>query len=198
MPLRASAAALKSIAFIDAMASDGLAGEEPTPEMEIPMPTKSPEAQTSLLPEAEGAAPRAEFTAADVTVRFMLGGNAIVTFQSEKTGAHFTYRISTKKGQASPHFVAVLTGPEQYSYLGCIFGGKVYAHGRKSKIGQEAPSAKAFMWAWKKLSAGTMPEVMSVYHEGRCGRCQRRLTDPESIRTGMGSTCAGRAGSSTF
>jgi len=136
--------------------------------------------------------PRASFSHAGVTVRFMLGGNAIVTFESEKTGTHFTYRVQAPKkvwGSAS-HFVAVLTSPDQYTYLGCIFGSKVYAHGRNSKIGPEATSAKAFMWAWKKLSAGIMPEGMGVFHEGRCGRCSRRLTTPESVSSGIGPECA--------
>lgn len=30
--------------------------------------------------------------------------------------------------------------------------------------------------------------------EGRCVVCNRKLTDPESIRTGIGPTCAGRVG----
>lgn len=30
-------------------------------------------------------------------------------------------------------------------------------------------------------------------HEGRCGRCGRRLTVPESIDTGLGPTCAAKS-----
>lgn len=80
---------------------------------------------------------------------FLLAGNAHATFVSERTGTRFTYRVSTPKtvdpnrGPA-PHFVAVLTAPEHYEYLGCIYRRMVYAHGVKSRIGVEAPSAKAF------------------------------------------------------
>ena len=133
--------------------------------------------------------PRAAFTAADVTRRFMLGGKAIVTFESQKTGAHFTYQINVKKGTPGPHFVKVLTRPDTYEFLGTIFEGKVYVHGRKSRISDEAKSNAAFMWAWKKLSGGIMPEGMQVFHEGRCARCARRLTVPSSILSGFGEEC---------
>jgi hypothetical protein len=33
-----------------------------------------------------------------------------------------------------------------------------------------------------------------VYHEGRCGRCNRKLTVPESIETGLGPECASKLG----
>lgn len=146
----------------------------------------------SLSLPLEAPGPRAELTAADVTVRFMLAGHAYVTFQSERTGTRFTYRITQgePRNAPAPHFVAVLTGPDHYEYLGPIFGRKVYSHGRKSRVGHDAPSAKAFTWCWAKLSAGRMPTTLAVYHEGRCGACGRRLTTPESIETGLGPICA--------
>jgi hypothetical protein len=126
----------------------------------------------------------------------MLAGNAHVTFQSRRTGARFTYRVRAKDGAAPPlHFAAVLTGPDNgqsYEYLGTIFGGKRYAHGQKSRISPDAQSAVVFEWVWHCLSAGRMHPELAVYHEGRCGRCARRLTDPTSIETGLGPTCAAR------
>jgi Family of unknown function (DUF6011) len=142
-----------------------------------------------------GADPRAAFSAADVTIKYMLAGNAIVTFESQKTGTHFTFQINVKKNgdaKVGPHFVKVLTRPDFYEFLGTIFEGKFYRHGSKSRISDEAKSNQAFMWAWKKLSAGIMPDdVMQVFHEGRCGRCGRRLTDPTSVSIGLGPTCRG-------
>ena len=35
-------------------------------------------------------------------------------------------------------------------------------------------------------------ENYSLLHEGMCVVCNRKLTDPESIRTGVGPTCGGR------
>jgi uncharacterized protein DUF6011 len=141
--------------------------------------------------------PRAELTTPAVTVAFMLAGNAHVTFQSRRTDARFTYRIERADPRSgdtrpAPHFVSVLVGPDNgrnYKFLGTIFEGRVYAHGRRSKIDPSALSAVAFAWVWKRLSAGQMHPELAVYHEGRCGRCGRRLTTPRSIEIGLGPIC---------
>jgi hypothetical protein len=126
---------------------------------------------------------------------FLLAGNAYATFKSEKTGTHFTYHVTAVTGSAtatSPvtHFVAVLTRPDHYEYVGCVYKSLTFAHGAKSKIAKDAQSVVAFMWVWRKLRAGSVPDVLSVYHEGRCGRCGRQLTRPESIESGVGPECA--------
>jgi len=127
-------------------------------------------------------------------LRFLLAGKAHVTFRSHKTDAHFTYYVQARKvggsGQPTLHFVRVLTRPDYYEYLGVIRGGVFYTHGRASKISPVAPSAKAFPWVWQRLTAGRVPETCDVYHEGKCGRCGRRLTVPESITSGLGPECA--------
>lgn len=145
---------------------------------------------------------RAELVDHAATVRFMLAGNAHVTFQSRRTDTRFTYRVvqaEPRQGDTRPppHFVSVLVGPNNdrnYQYLGTIFDRKMYAHGRKSRIESNAPSAIAFTWVWKRLSAGLMHPELAVYHEGRCGACGRRLTTPRSVELGLGPTCAERLG----
>lgn len=146
----------------------------------------------------EGFGPRAELVDPSTTVRFMLAGDAHVTFQSRRTGTRFIYRVRAAEPREGdtrppPHFVAVLTGPDHYEYLGCVFDRRTYVHGRKSRIGSEAPSAIAFTWVWAHLVDGKMHPELGVWHEGRCGACGRRLTDPLSISSGLGPVCAGRA-----
>jgi hypothetical protein len=125
---------------------------------------------------------------------YMLAGNAIVTVVSQATGTRYTYRISAKKsvkeGDDTVHFVSLLNGPENtrdYQFLGTIFAGKRFFHGKKSPIGEDAPSAKAFAWLWRNLDS----DKAEVWHSGKCGRCGRLLTDPESIERGLGPKCAG-------
>ena len=159
---------------------------------------RPPDMQRALAFPAvtDEAGPRAELVDPTGTIRFMLAGNAHVTFQSRRTGARFTYRIDAERHDMGPHFVSVLDGPDNgrnYAYLGTIFERRAYYHGRKSRIDREAPSAIAFAWVWWRLTAGETHHELAVYHEGRCGRCGRRLTTPESIATGMGPICAGRA-----
>ena len=154
-------------------------------------------ASSLFTASADDAGPRAELADPAVTVRFMLAGKAHVTLQSRKTGTRFTYRIKATppwhNGKRQPlHFVAVLTGPDRYEYLGCVYDRRAYSHGRKSRIDREAPSAIAFTWVWSKLTAGEMHPELGVWHEGRCGACNRRLTTPESLASGLGPICAGR------
>jgi hypothetical protein len=97
-----------------------------------------------------------------------------------------------------PLFVGVLTGSENtsdYQYLGQITrseSGDVYQHGRKSRIGEDALSAKAARWYLTRLLAGQPTPGVEVYHDGHCGRCGRLLTVPESVATGIGPECAER------
>lgn len=124
---------------------------------------------------------------------FVMAGNAVFTVLNPATGNRFTYRVRAGKGEGAPHFVGVLTGPDNtadFSYLGCIFADGRFVVTSKSRISAGAPSAKAFAWTWGRLSAGRDLGPAEVWHEGRCGRCGRALTVPESIETGLGPVCA--------
>lgn len=139
----------------------------------------------------------AQFSNGEVARAFILAGNATVTLVSGATGARFTYRIREKEMRDGKtlHFVSLLSGPnncEDYVFLGTIFSDAAYRHGRKSRIADSAPSARAFAWCWRFLAAGDLPPNVEVWHEGRCGRCARVLTVPESIASGIGPICATR------
>lgn len=130
---------------------------------------------------------------------FILAGKATVTLKSLKTGAHFTYRISASPDK-SCHFVALLSGPDNegdYKYLGRIARSMFWA-GRKvpkaGDIGRDAPSMRAFAWAWQQIVRGALPDSLEVWHEGRCGRCARKLTVPSSISSGFGPECITKVG----
>lgn len=139
---------------------------------------------------------KSQFHSAESSKKYMLAGNAKVTFVSQRTGTRFTYlidRVNDKGYKNSPHFVSVLTGIDYdggFTYLGCIFYETNYRHGRASKINLTAPSARAFTYVWSHLTAGRMPPNCDIYHEGTCGRCGRSLTVPASIERGLGPECA--------
>lgn len=128
-------------------------------------------------------------------LRFILAGYAIFTLVSRKTGTRFTYRVSVAKDRPDLFFVSVLTGPQNttdYQYVGVITRDGGFRHTAKSKIGTDAPSVKAIQWTIEKLMDGVEPDQLEIYHLGKCGKCGRPLTVPESIITGLGPTCAGR------
>ena len=134
---------------------------------------------------------------------FSLAGNATLTLVSGASGVRFTYRIKKANldDPQSPWFVALLSGPDNeshYSYLGCLWaqkeGGVRFVHGKKSKIGKEAPSVKGIAWLFAQLQGGSKLNQAEVWHEGKCGRCGRKLTVPESIEKGLGPDCSAMMG----
>src|SRR5215475_5342484 len=133
--------------------------------------------------------------------RFMLAGDAYVTLRSKETGTRYTYRVSKadclKCGKGEPctcgakprYFVSLLTGPDNegdYTYLGMIFPGNgAPREFRATKATGTQATGKpflAFAYAWRALERDqSIPAKLEIWHEGRCGRCGRTLTVPESI-----------------
>jgi Family of unknown function (DUF6011) len=161
--------------------------------------------ETKRVEAAEGAAARpGALVEADRALNFILAGNARFTLRSRATGARYTYRVSmadpNPKYPGHAWFVSVLTGPENtadYQYAGLIrgaAGGPTFAWTGRSRLASSAPSVEAFRWTFARLALGHMPGNVEIWHEGRCGRCGRALTVPESIALGLGPECAGRAG----
>jgi hypothetical protein len=134
----------------------------------------------------------------EAALNFMLAGNAIVTLRSQKTGNHYTYKIRSFPN-ADPkqltYKVLLLTGPDNendYSWLGRIVNGQFYLTRRSREMGltEMTPSVKAIIWVLINLSHNQMPAMLEILHEGRCGRCNKVLTVPESVLTGLGPICA--------
>lgn len=152
----------------------------------------------------KSSALRGRFSTITDVEKFMFAGAACLTLVSKPTGARFTYKIRraiNDDGEVRNFwFVAVLTGNDNendFTYLGQINGKGFYTHGNKSKIGKEAPSAKAFDWFIYRLlpqTAKVLFDQVEVWHEGRCGRCNRLLTVPQSIAQGFGPECINYVG----
>lgn len=134
--------------------------------------------------------------------QFVFAGKAIFTLKSAKSGKHITFKVKkpqTKSERGPSHFVSVLDhadGTGGYSYLGVISGGR-FELGRKSPYcGQaDAPQVTGAAWLFAQLMHNRLPDQCELWHEGRCGRCGRRLTVPESIASGIGPECAQKEGS---
>jgi hypothetical protein len=149
---------------------------------------------TPMLPGIDPSAP-AQVAPANVK-DFLLAGNATFTVRSAKTSTRFTFKVR-KPTADSPHFVSLLNGPDNeraYQFVGTIFANGTYSHGLRSKISAEAPSAKAARWVVERVIAGKELTNCELWHEGRCGKCGRKLTVPESIELGLGPECASRMG----
>jgi len=143
------------------------------------------------------------FTNAQDALTFFTGGHAVFTLKSLKTEQHFTYRIDQPK-DGIILFAKVLsngdnTNWDNQTYLGhsnfaSIAGCDVlqFVPGRK---GQRGAALDALNWAFRRLTmTGNIPEDLEIRHEGRCCRCGRALTHPDSIDTGIGPECAKKMG----
>lgn len=134
----------------------------------------------------------------------MLAGNATVTVKNERTGNRYTYKLTRPKPGESPmRFVKLLTradNVEGFTYFANIKinGGTEYTgaerlqyfHGRKARISEQAPGVATFKWLLSFLVYGKpLPGFIQIWHEGRCARCGRKLTVPESIASGLGPEC---------
>jgi len=128
---------------------------------------------------------------------FLFAGNATFTLVSKRTGTRYTFRVqkSEDNGDGKPPvwFVKTLAGPdngEDYVYIGLIAADRRFKLTAKSKMADTSGPVVAIRWVLDRLVSGSLTGT-EFWHEGRCGRCGRTLTVPESIERGLGPECAG-------
>jgi hypothetical protein len=131
--------------------------------------------------------------------------NGVYTMVSHKSGEHRTFRIATVQNERSglhgKRIVSLLSGPDNQSdYIGFAFLNddnslSVWGRFRQTLTHEMGRCLMRF------LVDGVVADDGSVRIEGvnghvlfqsACCVCNRPLTCPESIRTGIGPVCAGR------
>lgn len=97
------------------------------------------------------------------------------------------------------YFVNLLRGPnneQDFAYMGVVRKqpARFFWTEKSGKVGRGAPAHKALLWMLDQMNCrrDVLGHLTEVWHEGRCGRCGRKLTVPESIAQGLGPECAGR------
>lgn len=150
----------------------------------------------------DGPTEPGRMTTAEAAERFMTAGAAVFTIRSAKTGVRYTYKVTAVPDQLDTRwgkkfFVALLTGPDNtgdFTYLG-LLEGRNFRLTTKSRMPVTAAPVKAITYAVLQIMGlKRIPELLEIWHEGRCGRCNRVLTVPESIALGLGPECAGKVG----
>ena len=137
----------------------------------------------------------------------MFAGHARFTLRNNKTGARYTYQVKAKKEElqaalAKPdidvtYFISLLRGADNqadYKYLGVLRKPGKFFLTSASRLPRTSPSVKALIWFLGVMSQERvgLGKTLEFWHEGRCARCGRVLTVPESVLRGMGDDCAGR------
>ena len=122
----------------------------------------------------------------DQAKQFILAGNALITIKSMRTSKHFTYKIKKHKTK-DVWFISIAYngGDRLYHYIGCILANHQFKHTKASRVKPNSDSFTAFSWSWNNLQSNQI----EIWHEGKCGRCGRLLTEPKSIEQGFGPHC---------
>lgn len=123
----------------------------------------------------------------DKAIDFIFSGKAFVTFQNPSTGNRFTFKVK-KHDRDDIYFVSVLTSSDTYQFLGSIKN-YVFKHSKKSKISVDSRSVIVFDYVIHHLGMGTLNSTIEIFHDGKCGKCGRQLTDPISVEHGLGPHC---------
>ena len=132
--------------------------------------------------------------------KFIFAGNCTFTMFNSRTGKHLTYKVQKLK----PHkkkpgttddvwFISALTGSnneDDFAFIGSIrFPNAVcsYNHSAKAKLPKDDLRSISFAWFAQNINA--LPDSIRVFHEGTCAKCGRKLTVPESVKSGYGPSC---------
>jgi hypothetical protein len=118
--------------------------------------------------------------------RFVTGGNATFTLQGKQS--RYTYKVRKSEGEKPLLFVSLLTAPDEYTYLG-ILGEASLRMTKASKLNETSAPVKAFNWFWNRETMSAPLPGLEFFHAGKCCRCGRELTVPESIERGIGPEC---------
>lgn len=129
-------------------------------------------------------------TAPEQALTFILAGKATFTVKSEASGEHLTFQVRNwkKAKHGTLHFVSVRTGND-YASIGAIRDRNSFSLGNKADLPYDDKRVRGFRYVFEHLQAKRLPPKAEIWHEGTCGRCNRPLTDPESIARGIGPEC---------
>jgi hypothetical protein len=123
----------------------------------------------------------------------MLAGNATITLKIDKAERHYTYRIKQCKDKSELYFIYLLKGPDNetdYTYFGCYYSDTNYYHPCKRYIDVPNRNRPTSLQRIRQLLISNENiKGLKAYHEGKCCKCGRKLTTPESILKGIGPEC---------
>lgn len=133
-------------------------------------------------------------------ITYIGAGDATVTFVSRATGNRLTYRFARPvemPDRPRPIWVQLLNGPDNendYTFLGTIWPNSpqwMFRYKANDAVPENATSVKTMRWLVHAINTrpDNLLDEVDVWHEGKCGRCGRKLTVPASIESGFGPEC---------
>jgi hypothetical protein len=134
-----------------------------------------------------------------VSKTFILAGKATFTIETPDNG-HRTYKVEHVPANdrwPESYFVKLLTGSDNesdYTYLGKLdmHTGQVATTKKSQQYENTFPLNllnRVLARVWSDDHAAYEQHGYKTHHEGRCGRCARKLTVPSSVESGFGPEC---------
>lgn len=125
---------------------------------------------------------------------FITAGNATFTLVSNKINKRYTYKIRRDKKNDNLFFVSVLFGQDNendYRFIGFFYADSLeLISSKKAHLPDDSPQFRMIKQYLDIISTkDELPHTCEFYPSGRCGRCGRTLTVPESIVDGIGPEC---------
>jgi len=124
--------------------------------------------------------------------------NGKYTIQNRDTGSHRTFRIKTQKSDAifapGKRIVSVMNGNDnQNHYKGFAFIDDDGIHLWRRYQNDPIYRGYAFMF-WNMINGPDhiLHQRYTIEESLNCIRCNRELTTPESLASGIGPVCEGR------
>lgn len=139
-----------------------------------------------------------------ISKQFILAGNAVFTIELPD-GDYCTYKVEHVEANGSwkeAWFVKLLVGPdnnEDFAYLGKLndYTGQMTVTAKSCRKADDFGVRllnRVLARIWSDDAAAFEKHGYKVHHEGRCGKCGRRLTVPESVESGIGPECSRKMG----
>lgn len=128
--------------------------------------------------------------------RYIKAGNGTFTLHNVQTDVRYTFsmRKPRENKNATVSFFSIKEG-HGYRWCGTVGLKRMsYTIGRKHGVPKRNHvSHRTMSWILKMIHGElSWPDHMHFYHEGTCGVCGKKLTNPESIRQGVGPICGTR------
>jgi hypothetical protein len=120
---------------------------------------------------------------------FILAGKATFTVDTDED--HYTFHVAQKTFEDGRKFWFVYRNSKKGRYIGKLLpaNGQVLLT-NASKVDEQdyrlgvLRRVMARIWRNEPL-----PDHWDVFHQGKCGRCGKPLTTPESVERGIGPEC---------
>lgn len=123
---------------------------------------------------------------------YILGGKAEFTLLQEGS-SEMKYKVMANVNRSCYFLYTENINDRNIKYQGYFLKKDMSFHKGKnvSEAGLNVKAINAFLWLLSHHKK--MPSIVHVYHNGKCSRCGKKLTDAESLRTGLGPTCRRKA-----